>query len=76
MKRFFVPEKDSKKLKEAVECILKDEKLAKSMGKCSREVIKNWTYPRMVDGFSEAVEYAVTRRGENGRDRRKESTRI
>ncbi len=73
---FVVPEKNSKKLKEAIECILKDEKLAKSMGECSREIIKNWTYPRMVAGFSEAVDYAVARRGENGRDQRKESTRI
>lgn len=58
---FVVPEKDSIRLKEGIECILKDEKLANRMGECSREIIKNWTYPRMVNGFCEAVEYAVTK---------------
>ncbi len=73
---FVVHEKDSRKLEEAIEFILKDEKLAKSMGERSKEIIKNWTYSRMADGFCDAVEYAVNRRGKNGRDRRKESKRI
>jgi glycosyltransferase involved in cell wall biosynthesis len=55
---YIVPENNSKALKEILERILNDEQLLRAMKKKSKDIIKDWTYPRMVEGFINALNIA------------------
>jgi glycosyltransferase involved in cell wall biosynthesis len=52
-----VPPRDAKSLKEALEKLLSDENLRITLGNNSKEIIKNWTYDEMLEGFIKAIEY-------------------
>lgn len=54
-----VPENNPEELAVAMEQLLLNEELRGKMRKNAREIIKEWTYPRMAKGFIDAVEYAV-----------------
>jgi len=55
---YVVPENDVPALADALRKILSDEERLTRMKKASKEIIKNWTYPKMAAGFSEALRIA------------------
>ncbi len=55
---FVVPERDSRSLSVALRKILYDDALRKTMSENARQIIKGWTYERMVKGFTDAIMYA------------------
>lgn len=57
-----VPERNSEALAQALEKILQDQERQKEMRAAVLEEIRQWTYERMVKGFSDAVEYASAQR--------------
>ncbi len=57
-----VPEKDRDALQAAIETLLKDEVLLRTMGQAARERIKNWSQERMSEGFSRAINYVTQKR--------------
>ena len=57
---YVVPENNSKALKEALEKILTDEQLLNAMKRRSKNIIKKWTYPKMAEGFINALNIADT----------------
>lgn len=59
---FMVPEKDVDVLYEAMKKIISDLELEKKMGEKSKRIInRGFTYEHMVDGFRDAIEYALKR---------------
>lgn len=56
---FVVPERDSAALAEAMERILIDAKLRAEMSQNARRTIGEWNNERMVNGFLQAIEYAL-----------------
>ncbi|MDP2939825.1 MAG: glycosyltransferase family 4 protein [Candidatus Omnitrophota bacterium] len=52
-----VPEKNSLALKEAIEALLRDQKLRDQMSQSSRERIKKWSIEKMVTGFISAIDF-------------------
>jgi len=54
---FVVPERDSQSLSVALYKILSDDALRMSMGQNARRIINDWTYERMVKGFTDAIEF-------------------
>lgn len=55
---YVVPENNVPALADALRKILSDEELLNRMKKASKEIIKDWTYPKMAAGFSEALRVA------------------
>jgi glycosyltransferase involved in cell wall biosynthesis len=55
---FVVPEQDSRSLAVALRKILYDDALRAMMRQNAKQIIQDWTYERMVKGFSDAIEYA------------------
>ncbi|HET6465838.1 MAG TPA: glycosyltransferase family 4 protein [Nitrospiria bacterium] len=55
---FVVPERDSQSLSVALRKIISDDALRAAMGQNAKRVIKDWTYERMVEGFTDAIAYA------------------
>jgi glycosyltransferase involved in cell wall biosynthesis len=58
---FVVPERDSRALAEAIERILNDDALRAKMSQNARRIIRGWDNERMVQGFKQAIEYALRR---------------
>ena len=54
-----VPERDSSALAEAIGRILNDDKLRASMSQNARRIIADWNNDRMVEGFQQAINYAI-----------------
>jgi len=54
-----VPERDSSALAEAIGHILNDDKLRASMSQNARRIIADWNNDRMVEGFQQAINYAI-----------------
>jgi glycosyltransferase involved in cell wall biosynthesis len=59
---FVVPERDSAALAQAIDRILADSRLRKQMSQNARKIISDWNNERMVQGFRQAIEYAMQRR--------------
>jgi glycosyltransferase involved in cell wall biosynthesis len=59
---FVVPERDSTALAQAIEQILTDSKLRGELSQGGRRVIAEWDNEKMVNGFRQAIEYAVSKR--------------
>jgi glycosyltransferase involved in cell wall biosynthesis len=57
---FVVPERDTAALSQAMERILSDDKLGQEMCQNARRIIAGWDNERMVRGFKEAIEYALS----------------
>jgi glycosyltransferase involved in cell wall biosynthesis len=57
-----VPERDSAALAQAMERILTDAKLREEMSQNARRIIAEWNNERMVQGFQQAIAYALQRR--------------
>ena len=55
---YVFPEGDTLQLKEYLETLLNNDNLRVEMGKRSKEIIKEWTYPKMASGFKKAIRYA------------------
>jgi len=55
---YIFPEGDNRQLKEYLEILLNNDNLRVEMGKRSKEIIKEWTYPKMASGFKKAIKYA------------------
>ena len=61
---FIVPERDSRALADAIGRILIDDGLRAKMSWNARRIIAGWDNERMVQGFQQAIEFALhTRRG-------------
>jgi glycosyltransferase involved in cell wall biosynthesis len=56
---FVVPERDSRALAEAIGRILADNGLREKMSQNARRIIAGWDNERMVQGFKQAIEYAL-----------------
>ncbi|MGN6733528.1 MAG: glycosyltransferase family 4 protein [Candidatus Binatia bacterium] len=56
---FVVPERDSKALAEAIGRILNDDELRAKMSWNARRIIAGWDNERMVQGFQQAIAYAL-----------------
>jgi glycosyltransferase involved in cell wall biosynthesis len=56
---FVVPERDSNALTQAMGRILNDDALRATMSQNARQVVADWNNDRMVQGFQQAIEYAV-----------------
>jgi glycosyltransferase involved in cell wall biosynthesis len=56
---FVVPERDTARLTEALRKLLETPQLREKMGRAALESIKLWDNDRMVDGFSQAIEFAL-----------------
>ena len=54
-----VPERNAFALAEAIERILKDNKLRERMSEKAKEEIKEWTYERQAQGFLDAVTHCL-----------------
>ena len=52
---FIFPEGDIPQLKEYLEILLTNDDLMNKMGMKSKEIIKEWTYPKMAAGFIDAL---------------------
>ena len=59
---FIVPERDSRALAAAIERILNDDGLRAEMSHNARRIIAGWDNERMVQGFQEAIAYALNKR--------------
>ena len=57
-----VPERDSSALADAIARILNDDGLRAGMSRNARRIIAGWNNERMVQGFQEAIAYAVNKR--------------
>ncbi|MGB8956643.1 MAG: glycosyltransferase family 4 protein [Tumebacillaceae bacterium] len=55
---FVVPERNGDALAEAIDQLLGDEGLRERMSAAAKREIERWTYPRMADGFTDAIAYA------------------
>jgi glycosyltransferase involved in cell wall biosynthesis len=62
---FVVPERDSAALAQAIERILTDAKLREEMSQNARRIIAGWDNKQMVQGFQQAIEYALHKRKGN-----------
>jgi glycosyltransferase involved in cell wall biosynthesis len=62
-----VPERDSPALAQAIARILTDGELRERMGHNARRIIAEWDNERMVQGFQQAIEYALQRRSRRPR---------
>jgi glycosyltransferase involved in cell wall biosynthesis len=60
---FVVPERDSESLAQAIDRILSDDKLREQMSANARRIVAGWNNERMVEGFRQAIEFAVRRGG-------------
>jgi glycosyltransferase involved in cell wall biosynthesis len=58
---FVVPERDPRALAEAIGRILNDDELRAKMSRNSRRIIAGWDNERMVQGFQQAIAYALNR---------------
>lgn len=56
---FMVPERDHEALYKGIKKILSDDKLEKTMGEESRKIISDYTYDKMFESFSRAINYAI-----------------
>jgi glycosyltransferase involved in cell wall biosynthesis len=56
---FVVPERDSRALAEAIGRILSDDELREKMSQNARRIIADWNNDRMVNGFQQAINYAL-----------------
>jgi glycosyltransferase involved in cell wall biosynthesis len=59
---FVVPERDSSALAEAIGRILNDDALRVEMSRNTRRIVADWNNERMVEGFQQAIEYALKQR--------------
>jgi len=59
---FVVPERDSIALAEAIGRILNDNELRAKMSQNARRIIAGWDNERMVQGFQQAIAYALNQR--------------
>jgi glycosyltransferase involved in cell wall biosynthesis len=59
---FIVPERDSEVLADAMGRILNDDVLKAKMSRNARQIIAGWDNERMVHGFQQAIEYALSKR--------------
>lgn len=55
---FIVPENDPPALAGALETLLNDNQFLDRMKTRSQEIIREWTYPKMADGFARALDAA------------------
>lgn len=55
---FIVPENDARALAQAIEQVFGDPEALLRMKNESREIIRQWTYPRMAEGFTQALAVA------------------
>jgi glycosyltransferase involved in cell wall biosynthesis len=59
---FVVPERNTYALAESIGRILEDDELQREMSGNARRIIGGWDNERMVSGFQQAIEYAVSAR--------------
>lgn len=64
---FVVRERDSSALADAIARILNDDGLRAGMSRNARRIIAGWNNERMVQGFQEAIAYALNKRQHNRR---------
>ena len=62
---FVVAERDSKALAEAIQRIINDDELRLEMSRNARRIIAGWDNERMVQGFQQAIAYALNKRKED-----------
>jgi glycosyltransferase involved in cell wall biosynthesis len=67
---FVVPERDSKALAEAIGRILNDDELRATMSRNAKRIIAGWDNERMVQGFQQAIAYALNKHNHTSIDRR------
>jgi glycosyltransferase involved in cell wall biosynthesis len=60
---FVVPERDSAALAQVMDRILTDDALRMEMSANARCIVAGWNNERMVQGFQQAIEYALKKRG-------------
>jgi hypothetical protein len=66
---FVVPERDSRALAKAMERILTDVNLRADMSQNARRIIAGCDNERMINGFQQAIEYALQHREARGTKR-------
>jgi glycosyltransferase involved in cell wall biosynthesis len=66
---FIVPERDSPALAQAIARLLPDAELRAQMSQNARSMIAEWDNERMVQGFKQAIEYALEQRSRRPRSR-------
>ena len=59
---FVVPERDSRALADAIGRILNDDGLRAKMSRNARRIIAGWDNEQMVQGFQQAIAYALNKR--------------
>jgi glycosyltransferase involved in cell wall biosynthesis len=61
---------DVKKLAARLNQVITDPELCQTMGRRSREMIRNWNYEACVEGVLQALDQAAGQRGDGGREDR------
>jgi glycosyltransferase involved in cell wall biosynthesis len=60
---FVVPERDSATLAQAIEKVLTDARLREEMSRNARRIVAKWGNENMVEGFRQAIDYALRKTG-------------